>query len=96
MSKADKNNAQYRRNIAALPPYCYAVIADQLVRINVGEAGVYPMLDDAGRMVEGYPARKRAELLNRSILVTPAQQQAMVAGYREGWESPNAHPEAYS
>jgi len=95
MTTADANNAQYLKNISALPAYCYAVIDDRLVRINVGEAGVYPMLD-AGRMVEGDPARKRADLLNRSILVTPAQQQAMVAGYLEGWESPAAHPEAYS
>ena len=78
-----------------LPDYCYALLPEngQLIRINHGEMGYYPIKAGPEQQhVFGQEAEEMMELLNKAKGVTYSQREAMFAGSMFGWHVPGADP----
>ena len=77
-----------------LPHMCWSVLPGEgkLICIKRGESGYFPSMWDTGN-----PERNRniADNNNRQRGISPAQEEAMLAGSMFGWDSPGTDPTLY-
>lgn len=78
---------------ASLPERCFSVLqaTGEVVALTRGQAGYLPT-DNGGNPET---ARKAADLLNKKLGVSKAQEAAMAAGSMFGWATPAADPKNY-
>ena len=78
----------------SLPEKCFSVLemSNELIEITKGTSGYSCSEKELG----SYTPREAADRLNRELGVTPAQEQAMVAGSMFGWAVPAADPANYA
>ena len=78
----------------SLPEKCFSVLEtlNELIEITKGVSGY----SYAEKELGSYTPREAADRLNRELDVTPAQEQAMVAGSMFGWAVPAADPANYA
>ena len=80
---------------SSLPEHCCAILPStgEIIEINRGESGFTPLnlpnegREENARLAKGY---------NRKKGITPAQEEAMVAGSMFGWDVPAADPKNYN
>ena len=78
---------------SSLPEHCFTVLqADgSIVAIERGKKGYFPT-SEGGNLDT---SRKSADMLNRKLGVSKAQEAAMAAGSMFGWDTPAADPKNY-
>ena len=81
-----RGDRQEMSNLSRLPPIAAAIHPEtkQVIVIMRGEKGFSVVINPAP-----------PEELNKGFGVNKAQAAAMLAGLLEGWNSPNANPEAH-
>jgi hypothetical protein len=74
-----------------LPEMCVAILEPETVLIGIkrGQRGYFQMYDG---MVKGEAAKLVADRMNKALLVTPQQREAMFCGSMMGWDCPAAKP----
>ncbi len=95
MKKDRKKDPQAReKNLAKLPPMCYAVQPAyplEIIIIKRGEQGYYTTDLPHGKTEK--KAKEHVALLNEKICVPPVQVEAMLNGSICGWHVPAADPD---
>jgi hypothetical protein len=74
-----------------LPEMCVAILEPETVLIGIkrGQRGYFQMYDG---MVKGEAAKLVADRMNKALLVTPQQREALFCGSMMGWDCPAAKP----
>ena len=77
-------------NEARLPEKCYGILPStgELIEIHRGVDGYYPV-----KFNHLTSPKEAADLLNRTIKVSPIQAEAMLNGSMFGWDVPGADPD---
>ena len=78
---------------SSLPEHCFTVLQAEgsIVALERGKKGYFPT-SEGGNLDT---SRKSADMLNRKLGVSKAQEAAMAAGSMFGWDTPAADPKNY-
>ena len=89
-----KNPNYHKRQAEKLPDICMSVLPSDgsLIVLTQKESG-YKYSDIS--MPDAADNRCLAEYINKLLNVTPAQEAAMIAGAKHGWNTPAANPRNY-